>query len=105
MGAVCAGACAHKKRALEEYARRVGLVFQIVDDILNVTSDASTLGKPVGSDAENNKSTYPSLIGLDASRARAAELTAQATDLLRDAFGSESAFLTELAQHLLTRIN
>lgn len=88
--------------AAEEYARCIGISFQIVDDILDVTSDEATLGKPVGSDAENCKNTYVSLLGLEEAKKIAAELTRKAIDAL-GVFGDESEFLVSLSKKLLSR--
>lgn len=88
--------------AAEEYARCIGISFQIVDDILDVTSDEATLGKPVGSDAENCKNTYVSLLGLEEAKKIAAELTRKAIDAL-GVFGGESEFLVLLSKKLLSR--
>lgn len=63
-----------EKHHLQGYGKAVGLTFQVVDDILDVTADSNTLGKTAGKDAEANKPTYVSLLGLDAARAKAAEL-------------------------------
>ncbi len=106
MGALAAKADAISLAALDTYASEIGLVFQIVDDILDCTSDTAALGKPVGSDAQQNKSTYPRLIGLDASRDAAHAHTQTALDALQATFPADArAFLEALAQHLLTRIN
>ena len=80
----------------------MGLAFQIVDDILDVTSSESVLGKPIGSDSENGKSTYVSLLGLERSGELAAELTDKAKSVL-DIFGDEGEFLAELADKLSSR--
>ena len=76
----------------------------IVDDILDVTSDSETLGKPVGSDKENGKSTYVSLLGLEKSAELADKLTKEAKSAL-DIFGDEGEFLSKLADKLLEREN
>ena len=75
-----------------------------MDDILDVTSDEETLGKPIGSDADNQKSTYVSLLGLEESASFAEKLTAEAKAAL-NIFGSEGEFLAELADKLLGRKN
>ena len=67
-GAYLAGATPDEERTLTGYGEQVGLAFQIVDDILDVTGDAATLGKPTGSDSKHDKATYPKVFGLDASR-------------------------------------
>lgn len=104
LGCIAAGADEAKIKAAEKYCENIGLAFQIVDDILDVTSDAETLGKPIGSDGENEKSTYVSLLGLEKSAAFAEELTNQAKEALA-IFGSEGEFLVQLADKLLNRKN
>ncbi len=75
MGALCGVAPdAAALNALDAYAAAVGLAFQVVDDILDVTADSATLGKTAGKDAKDDKPTYVSIIGLDASRELAAQL-------------------------------
>jgi geranylgeranyl diphosphate synthase type II len=74
----------------EEYAANIGLAFQIVDDILDVTSDISVLGKPVGSDNENEKSTYVSLLGIEKSKEIVSELTLKAKKALTGIEGDTS---------------
>ena len=102
IGAVLAGADDEKRAALVRYAEALGQAFQIVDDILDVTSDEKTLGKPIGSDAELQKSTYVSLLGLDRAKAAAKDCTAAAIDAL-NVFGADAAFLRSLAENLMTR--
>lgn len=104
MGCIAAGADDEKIRAAEVYSGNIGLAFQIVDDILDVTSDAETLGKPVGSDSENEKSTYVSLLGLEKSAEYAEKLTGEAKEAL-DIFGDEGEFLALLADMLADRKN
>lgn len=88
----------------EEYARCIGVSFQIVDDILDVTSDTETLGKPVGSDDENEKCTYVSLLGLDRSREIVSELTIKAKKAL-DGFDGDTEPLKSFAESLENRKN
>lgn len=102
LGCIAAGADDMKLEAARVYAENLGIAFQIVDDILDVTSDEATLGKPVGSDAENCKNTYVSLLGLEEAKKIAAELTRKAIDAL-DVFGGESEFLVSLSKKLLSR--
>lgn len=102
MGCVVAGADADICKAASLYSSCIGLAFQIVDDILDVTSSSEVLGKPIGSDRENEKSTYVSLLGLDSSRRLVTELTAAARDTL-SIFGGRAAFLLELTERLATR--
>ena len=78
-------------------------MFQIVDDILDVEGDVEQLGKPIGSDSENNKSTFISLYGLEQSKKIAADLTRQANDALKNNFGDKSAELIEYTSYLLNR--
>lgn len=102
LGCIAAGADDEKIKAAERYCENIGLAFQIVDDVLDVTSDSETLGKPVGSDMENGKSTYVSLLGLEESIRFARELTERAKEAV-GIFGSEGEFLAELADRLLNR--
>lgn len=78
MGALCGGLPAAALAQLDQYAAAVGLAFQVVDDILDVTADTATLGKTAGKDAAHDKPTYVSLMGLDAARALAASLREEA---------------------------
>lgn len=87
--------------ASEEYAEALGLAFQIVDDILDITADEKLLGKPVHSDADLNKATYPAVFGLDAAEKKAEELTAKAV-AVAESF-PDSEFLSELTAYLLKR--
>ena len=102
MGARLAGATPEQEAAVRVYGENVGLAFQIIDDILDVTADAAKLGKPVGSDAENEKVTYVSLLGLDEARRLASQRTAVAVEAL-SVFGSDADSLRQLAMELLTR--
>lgn len=102
MGARLAGASPEQEEAARAFGYNVGLSFQIVDDILDVTASADELGKPVGSDADNEKVTYVSLLGLEEARRLAAERTATALEALA-MFGEEANSLRQLAQALLTR--
>ncbi|HVS60848.1 MAG TPA: farnesyl diphosphate synthase [Gemmatimonadaceae bacterium] len=74
MGALAAGASSEEVAALERYGRAIGLAFQIMDDVLDVTSTTSALGKTTGRDATLRKSTYPALLGVDGAQARARAL-------------------------------
>ncbi|CAB3726751.1 polyprenyl synthetase family protein [Trinickia soli] len=105
MGAL-AGATPDAKAlaALDTYAAAVGLAFQVVDDILDVTTDSATLGKTAGKDAKDGKPTYVSIIGLDASRALAAQLRREAHDALAP-FGEHARRLAELADLVVHRVS
>ena len=101
-GALVAGASPRELDALTEYARDLGLLFQITDDLLDVTATAHDLGKTPGKDARSQKATYPALHGLEAARARAAEVYADACAAL-DATGRPTALLRSLARLILER--
>ncbi|MFM0291193.1 polyprenyl synthetase family protein [Paraburkholderia megapolitana] len=90
--------------ALDAYSAAVGLAFQVVDDILDVTTDSATLGKTAGKDAKDGKPTYVSIIGLDASRALAAQLRADAHAALAP-FGARAQRLAELADLVVNRVS
>jgi len=102
-GAVMAGAGDPLLRAVERYAREVGLAFQIVDDILDVEGASADLGKTAGKDAAAGKPTYPALFGLDESRRRAADGIARALVALREA-GLEGQ-LPAIARWVVSRTN
>lgn len=102
LGCVAAGADEEKIKSAEAYAKGIGLTFQIVDDILDITSDAETLGKPIGSDAENQKTTYVSLLGIEKSKEVAAELTRKAKAALA-VYDENTEALSLLADNLLIR--
>lgn len=102
MGARLAGATPAQEEAARVFGENVGLSFQMVDDILDVTATAEALGKPIGSDAENGKVTYVSLLGLEETRRLAAERTRIALEAL-DVFGAQADSLRQLARALLTR--
>ena len=89
--------------ALNGYQRAVGLAFQVVDDILDVTTDAATLGKTPGKDAQDNKPTYVSLLGIDASRVLAGDLAERAHAALAP-LGERATHLHELADMVVHRI-
>lgn len=104
MGAVLGGADEAGLEAAQKYAKAIGLAFQIVDDILDVTGDTQTLGKPIGSDAENGKSTYVSIMGLNNAKKTVEELTELAVNALTG-FGSKAEYLVQLAKSLASRKN
>ena len=101
MGAICADAGNETIRAAAEYGLRLGLAFQIIDDILDVTGDEKELGKPVGSDKQENKTTFVTIYGLEKARELADKATAEAVEWL-DSVG-DSEFLRELTENLLNR--
>lgn len=101
MGCIAAGAGKGKISAAELYAEKLGLAFQIIDDILDVTGDEKLLGKPIGSDSGNGKTTYVTINGVENSRKAAETLTNEALSAL-DAF-ENTQFLKELTLFLLKR--
>ena len=102
IGCILAGASENELQAAEKYAESLGLAFQIIDDILDKTADEKQLGKPVGSDDKNNKSTYLSKKGIEASRKNAAELTQKALSAL-EAFSGDKTAVREITLYLLDR--
>lgn len=103
LGALTARADTQALQALDRYATAVGLAFQVRDDILDVEGESSVIGKTAGKDAAAGKPTFPSIIGLDASRARLAELIDTARDAIAP-FGEHGALLDELAHYAANRI-
>ncbi|MBR0086317.1 MAG: polyprenyl synthetase family protein [Lachnospiraceae bacterium] len=104
IGAIMADASAEDIRSAEAIASKVGVAFQIQDDILDVTSTTEVLGKPVGSDEKNNKTTYVTLYGLEEAKNKVASLTEEALELLSSLTG-ENLFLEKLIRYLITREN
>lgn len=104
MGCVVAGADDEKLKAASKYALSIGLAFQLVDDVLDVTSTSAELGKPVNSDVENNKSTLVSIYGVDECMRRAKALTEEAVSAL-DVFEGDTTFLKDFAYKLISRKN
>jgi len=102
LGAMSANATPAKLAALTTFGHALGLAFQVIDDILDVTQTTEVLGKTAGKDQAVNKATYPSILGLDASRREAARLTRSAMAALAP-LGSKAARLREIAGHLLMR--
>jgi len=103
MGSVAADTKNEKLQlCLDEFGRCIGLAFQIVDDILDVTSDTETLGKPQGSDLAGNKATFPAIMGLDAARKRAQTLLEQALASL-EPLGDNGQSLADLARFIVHR--
>ena len=101
-GCVLAGADEEYIKYAAEYADSLGLAFQIIDDILDCTADEKTLGKPIGSDEKNGKTTFVTLYGIDGAGKRAKELSRTAENLL-DNFEGDSTSLKELTRYLLNR--
>ena len=102
IGCICGGGTQEQITAAGKYGQYVGLAFQIIDDILDVTSTAEQLGKPIGSDAEENKTTFVTLLGIEKANQKASELTALAHRQL-DLFANTD-FLHALTDALLVRV-
>jgi geranylgeranyl diphosphate synthase type II len=102
LGGMSADATAEQMQALHDFGMATGLAFQIIDDILDVTQTSEKLGKSAGKDVASEKSTYPALMGLDASRAEAHRLTDAAHAAL-EVFGQNGVWLRALADYLLQR--
>lgn len=102
IGAILAGASSDEISRVEQIAAKLGLAFQIQDDVLDVTSSLEVLGKPVGSDEKNNKATYVTFEGLDKAVSDVERISKEAEKLLAD-LGYNDAFLKELFEYLIHR--
>lgn len=102
IGAVLAGASDIEVAKIEQIATKIGLAFQIQDDILDVTGDEAVLGKPVGSDEKNHKQTYVSLKGVEQSAKEVKELSEEAISIMKSCPG-DSSFLCSLIEYLIYR--
>ena len=102
IGAILAGASSDEVSRVEQIAAKLGLAFQIQDDVLDVTSTLEVLGKPVGSDEKNNKATYVTFEGLDKAVSDVERISKEAEKLLDD-LGYDDAFLKELFEYLIHR--
>lgn len=102
IGAILAGATEEQVATIEQIARKVGLAFQIQDDVLDVTSSLEVLGKPIGSDEKNNKVTYVTFEGLEKSKADVAMLSNEAIELLME-LPQKDDFLHQLILYLIHR--
>ena len=101
-GAIIAGATEEQQNAISAYGEHVGLAFQIADDVLDVTGDENLIGKPVGSDQERGKATFPSLFGLDESR-RIAQKEMEAALNCLNIFDNQSDPLRAIARFIVDR--
>ena len=101
-GAIIGDATEEELKKITKYGRNIGLSFQVVDDILDITGDEEKLGKPIGSDIENHKSTYPSLLGLEKSRQIARQLIEEGKSSI-EGLSSEVDFLNQLGDYIISR--
>ena len=104
MGCVISNASEEEQKAAFDFGYNLGVAFQIVDDILDVTSTTEELGKPIGSDSQNNKSTFVSTLGLDTARKLANEYTEKAIESLK-LFGESANLLKDFTIDILDRRN
>ena len=102
IGAILGGASREEVAAMEQIGRKVGVAFQIQDDVLDVTSSMEVLGKPIGSDEKNNKVTYVTLVGLEKAQEEVAKLSNEALALV-DGLSVQSEFLKETILYLIHR--
>ena len=103
MGASCGEPGGAARRALAGYGAAIGLAFQVIDDILDVTQGSEVLGKTAGKDADANKPTYVSVLGLEGARARAHALVAEAGSALASSGLADVAWLGLLAERVIHR--
>jgi geranylgeranyl diphosphate synthase, type II len=103
-GAILAGATDRELEKLSQFARNIGLAFQIIDDILDITATQAELGKTAGKDLQAQKATYPKLWGLEASKLEADRLVTEAKSILAE-FGDRARPLAALADYITARKN
>jgi geranylgeranyl diphosphate synthase, type II len=103
-GAILGGASPKEVEACEEFAMKIGLAFQVADDILDITASTEDLGKTAGKDENTDKTTYPKLLGLDGARKEAERLTEEAKQALAP-FGDKATPLLALADYIINRKN
>lgn len=102
-GALLGGASTTEKEALVAYARRIGIAFQIADDILDVEGDQALVGKTLNKDSAQGKATFVSLYGLEKARQTAKDYIDEAKEILAQTFGEKAAVLQSLADFIITR--
>ena len=103
-GGLLGGADENELTALALYGEKIGLAFQIIDDILDVTGDTEKLGKKTGMDEQKSKMTYPAMLGLEKSKVMGEELVEQAVDGIKELRGNTGR-LAELARYITARTN
>jgi len=101
-GALLSGASAHQQAALKTYAQRIGLAFQVADDVLNIKGDPERLGKATGTDQQRGKNTYPGLLGLDGAEHLAGQLINNALKAI-DTFDNKADSLRAIAHYVIER--
>ncbi len=101
-GALAGGATEKELAAIETYGKKIGLAFQIVDDLLDIEGDPSALGKSIGKDEEQEKATFPSVFGVEESRQQATDLIQEAKHAMRG-YGDKAILFEALADFILTR--
>lgn len=101
-GAILAGASKEEQMLIEQAADEIGLAFQIRDDILDITSSLDVLGKPIGSDEKNGKSTYAAMEGIEAAEKKVQQLSVQAMERIHS-LPQKNPFLSELLRYLIHR--
>jgi geranylgeranyl diphosphate synthase type II len=104
LGAQIAHADVKKQEIISDFGKNIGLAFQVVDDILDIEQTTEQLGKDAGSDIERGKATYPSLIGIEASKQKAIELYESAVQIL-DQLKEDTSILRDIARFIITRVN
>ena len=102
IGAIMAGAMNDQIEQVEQIAKKIGLAFQIQDDILDVIGDEAEIGKPVNSDEKNHKTTYVTLFGIEKAEAEVARLSKEALDMIAE-FPKRNEYLEELVRYLICR--
>lgn len=103
IGAIVGKADDNETEAIDMYCKNLGIAFQVQDDILDVEGNEAELGKPIGSDKSNNKTTYVTLFGLEKARELAEYYTKSAVESLEKCFGEKADKLTKLAEYLMGR--
>ena len=102
VGAILGGATNKQVQMIEKAGSNVGIAFQIQDDILDIVGNQEELGKPVGSDEKNNKTTYVSLYGMESAKSKVKELSDEASAILAE-LGFDGSFLDKLFEYLIYR--
>lgn len=102
-GCILGEATEEEEKALKKYGQLIGLGFQIKDDLLDIDGTFEEIGKPVGSDLELEKSTYPSILGIEKTRERLKEVIEEAKEVIEEAFGERGEIYKKLADYIMER--